>query len=77
MTEVGFAVIQGHGVAPEVITDLRDGAHSFFTEDASVKNAFNYDSYFCIITTVTTIYFNVGRLSIALQLVCGIKKPSH
>lgn len=45
MTEVGFAVIQGHGVAPEVITDLRDGAHSFFTEDASVKNAFNYGPY--------------------------------
>ena len=44
MTEVGFAIIQGHGVAPDVIA-LRAGAMAFFAEDASAKAAYNFGPY--------------------------------
>ena len=45
MTEVGFAIIQGHGVAPDVIGALRAGAMAFFAEDASAKAAYNFGPY--------------------------------
>jgi len=31
MSEVGFAIIQGHGVSPDVIADMRSGAMGFFS----------------------------------------------
>ena len=45
MTEVGFAIIQGHGVAPEVVGALRSGAMNFFSEDAATKNAYHFGPY--------------------------------
>ena len=45
MTEVGFALITGHGVAPEVITGLRDGAMAFFAQEASAKLAHSFGPY--------------------------------
>ena len=45
MTDVGFAIIKGHGVAPEVITGLRDGAKAFFSQDASAKLAHSFGPY--------------------------------
>jgi isopenicillin N synthase-like dioxygenase len=45
MTDVGFAIIKGHGVAPEVISGLRDGAKTFFSQDASAKLAYNFGPY--------------------------------
>jgi isopenicillin N synthase-like dioxygenase len=45
MTEVGFAIIQGHGVAPEVVASLRTAAAAFFSQEAAAKLAFNYGPY--------------------------------
>lgn len=45
MTDVGFACITGHGVAPEVITGLRDGAMAFFAQEASAKLAHSFGPY--------------------------------
>lgn len=45
MTDVGFAIIQGHGVAAETIGALREGAMSFFAEDAGVKSAYHFGPY--------------------------------
>ena len=45
MTEVGFAMIKGHGVAPETVNSLRSGAMSFFSQDMSAKQAFNFGPY--------------------------------
>ena len=42
MTDVGFAIIEGHGVAPEVIANLREGAMSFFSKDTESKRAFRH-----------------------------------
>ena len=45
MTEVGFAIIKGHGVDQEVISALRSGAMEFFAESGPVKQAYNYGPY--------------------------------
>ena len=45
MTEVGFAMITGHGVAPAVIDALREGAAKFFTQPADVKTSYYYGPY--------------------------------
>jgi len=45
MREVGFAIIKGHGVAPEVIAALRAGAGTFFGEPVGSKAAYNYGPY--------------------------------
>jgi isopenicillin N synthase-like dioxygenase len=45
MTNVGFAIITGHGVHQQTISDLREGAMQFFADDASSKNAYNHGPY--------------------------------
>ena len=45
MTDVGFAIIKGHGVPPEVIAALRAGALDFFSQGLSSKMAYNHGSY--------------------------------
>ena len=45
MTNVGFAMIVGHGVDPGTVDALRRGAHSFFGGPAETKNTFNYGPY--------------------------------
>ena len=42
MTDIGFAIIKGHGVAPEVISNLRNGAMAFFSKDTESKLAFRH-----------------------------------
>ena len=42
MTEVGFAVIVGHGVPAKVVEDLRAGAGDFFSRDAAEKLAYRH-----------------------------------
>lgn len=45
MTNVGFAIIAGHGVHPRTITELRNGALDFFAMDASTKVAYDHGPY--------------------------------
>ena len=45
MTDVGFAIVEGHGVAREVIMALREGALAFFSQAPAVKLAYNYGPY--------------------------------
>ncbi|KAH8060695.1 hypothetical protein JL722_4808 [Aureococcus anophagefferens] len=45
MTEVGFAVIVGHGVPAKVVEDLRAGAGDFFSRDAAEKLAYRHGPY--------------------------------
>ena len=45
MTDVGFAIIIGHGVAPETVSGLRSGAMDFFAQDGSAKLEYHYGPY--------------------------------
>ena len=45
MTNVGFAIIKGHGVDARTISELRRGAMEFFAEDASIKSAYDHGPY--------------------------------
>ena len=45
MTQIGFAIIVGHGVNPRTIAALREGAMHFFALDSATKDAFNYGPY--------------------------------
>ena len=45
MTNVGFAMITGHGVDPAIVDALRRGAHSFFGGPADAKQKYCYGPY--------------------------------
>ncbi|EOD23912.1 hypothetical protein EMIHUDRAFT_463590 [Emiliania huxleyi CCMP1516] len=45
MSDVGFAVVAGHGVAPEVVGALRSAAHEFFERSAEAKAAYCHGPY--------------------------------
>ena len=45
MTEVGFAIIVGHGVSQELIHSVRKGASGFFQQESSAKLAYSYGPY--------------------------------
>ena len=45
MTNVGFAMITGHGVDPSIVDALRRGAHSFFGGPADAKQRYCYGPY--------------------------------
>ena len=45
MTNVGFAMITGHGVDPAIVDALRQGAHSFFAGPADAKQKYCYGPY--------------------------------
>jgi isopenicillin N synthase-like dioxygenase len=45
MTNVGFAMITGHGVDPGIVDALRRGAHSFFGGPADAKQRYCYGPY--------------------------------
>ena len=45
MMHVGFAIITGHGVRPQTISALREGAMRFFADDLASKNAYNHGPY--------------------------------
>jgi isopenicillin N synthase-like dioxygenase len=45
MTNVGFAMIVGHGVDPGIVDALRRGAHSFFGGPADAKQKYCYGPY--------------------------------
>ena len=45
MTNVGFAMITGHGVDPAIVDALRRGAHSFFGGPADAKQRYCYGPY--------------------------------
>jgi isopenicillin N synthase-like dioxygenase len=45
MTHVGFAFIVGHGVDPNIISELRDSAMNFFLQDEETKKFYNHGPY--------------------------------
>ena len=45
MTHVGFAIIVGHGVDPNIISELRDSAMRFFVQDDGAKKLYNHGPY--------------------------------
>lgn len=45
MTHVGFAIIVGHGVDPNIISELRDSAKRFFVQDDGAKKLYNHGPY--------------------------------
>jgi isopenicillin N synthase-like dioxygenase len=45
MSNVGFAIITGHGVPPRMISALRDAAMRFFACDSSTKDAYDHGPY--------------------------------
>ena len=45
MTEIGFAIIQGHGVPPDIVAALRQGAMAFFAQDEKSKLEYTYGPY--------------------------------
>lgn len=45
MSDVGFAVINGHGVPARVISDLREAANDFFALDLAAKQQFTFGDY--------------------------------
>lgn len=45
MSEVGFAVVKGHGVQPDTITSIRAAASDFFLQSTHAKMAYSYGPY--------------------------------
>ena len=45
MCTVGFAMVVGHGVEPEVVAGLRRAANRFFGQPAEAKRAFSHGPY--------------------------------
>jgi isopenicillin N synthase-like dioxygenase len=45
MTRVGFAIVIGHGVDPNIISELRDSAMNFFLQDEETKKSYNHGPY--------------------------------
>ena len=42
MSNVGFAIIEGHGVAAETISALRSGAMAFFSQESHAKDTYDH-----------------------------------
>lgn len=45
MSEIGFCIVQGHGVPEATVTALREAAMCFFSKDASFKSKYNFGPY--------------------------------